>query len=180
MLRRLKENLSQAQARMKKYADMKRSERQLAVGDMVYLKMQPYRTAAFGLKQALKLTSKFYGPFKILARVGNVAYRLLLPDNVGIHLVFHVSQLKKHCGKDAIPSSDLPLVGEDGRIKTDPAAVLETRAMPRHQQLVTQWLIQWINLLKENASWEDADFIKSTFPDFYSQTIRSWFPDDQT
>lgn len=163
MLRRLKENLAQAQSRMKKYADLHRSERQLAVRDMVYLKMQPYRTAAFGLKHALKLTSKYYGPFRVLQKVGNVAYKLQLPEGVGIHLVFHVSQLKRHCGKSAVPSPDLPLVGEDGKIKMEPTLVIETRAMPRNNTLVTQWLVQWANLPLENASWEDANFIKEKF-----------------
>nr|ADB85398.1 putative retrotransposon protein [Phyllostachys edulis] len=180
MLRRLKENLAQAQTRMKKYADLNRSERQLTVGDMVYLKMQPYRTTAFGLKQALKLTSIFYGPFRVMQRVGKVAYRLQLPEGVGIHPVFHISQLKQHCGANSIPSPELPMVGKDGKIKTEPSLVKETRAMPRNHTLVTQWLVQWANLPPEDASWEDASFIKSTFPEFYSQTVRSWFPDGST
>ena len=76
VLKQIKDNLAQAQARMKKYAYQNRSERTYEVGDMVYLKMQPYRLAAFGLKQSLKLTSKFYGPFRVLQKAGVVAYRL--------------------------------------------------------------------------------------------------------
>lgn len=76
MLNRLKENLAHAQSRMKRYADLNRIERQFDVGDMVYLKMQPYRTIAFGFRKALKLTSKYYGPFKVMQRVGKVACRL--------------------------------------------------------------------------------------------------------
>lgn len=86
---------------------------------------------------------------------------------MGTHLVFHVSQLKKHCGPNAVPSPDLPLVGEDGTIKTEPLRATETRAMPRNTVLVMQWLIKWANLSLENASWEDANFIKGTFPKFY-------------
>lgn len=172
--------MAQAQSRMKKYADLKRSERQFEVGDMVYLKMQPYRTTVFGFRQALKLTSRYYGPFRVMQRIGKVAYRLQLLEGVRIHLVFHVSQLKKHCGTNAIPSADLPLVSKDGKIKTEPVQVLETRALPRNKLLVTQWLIQWVNLPLDNASWEDADFIKATFPEFYSKTIQSWFPNSTT
>lgn len=76
MLENLKTNLQQAQNRMKKYADMKTSERVFAVGDMVYLKMAPYRLAAFGFRGALKLQNKFYGPFMITQKVGKVAYKL--------------------------------------------------------------------------------------------------------
>jgi hypothetical protein len=76
MLTQLKENLSHAQARMKKYADLKRTERKLDIGDMVYIKMQPYRMAAFGIRQSIKLTSKFYGPFRVLEQIGKLAYKL--------------------------------------------------------------------------------------------------------
>lgn len=125
ILRKLKSSLTEAQRRMKHYADRNRSERSLAVGDMVYIKLQPYRQTAFGIRGSLKLRSKFYGPFKVLERVGQVAYRLQLHEDASIHPVFHVSQLKKHLGKRAVPMSNLPLVGPDGQIKSEPVAVLQ-------------------------------------------------------
>jgi hypothetical protein len=176
MLQQLKANLLHAQQRMKKYADAKRTERQFNVGDMVYIKLQPYRMAAFGVKHGLKLATKYYGPYRVLKRVGPVAYQLLLPTGTQIHNVFHVSQLKKHLGPKAIPVPDLPLVDAQGNIKVQPVLVLETRAVPRHPVLVTQWLVQWLNLSPEEATWEDANFIQTTFPEFYAATIRSWFP----
>lgn len=180
MLAKLKENLNQAQARMKKYADKKRTERSFELGDMVYLRMQPYRLASFGIRQSIKLTSKFYGPFRVLEKVGSLSYKLLLPEGVNIHPVFHVSQLKKHLGSHAVLEPGLPLVGDDGRIKTEPLNVLETRSLPRNKVLVTQWLVEWQNLPATDASWEDANFIKKVFPTFYSNTLKSWFPNNNT
>jgi hypothetical protein len=180
LLSKLKENLTQAQARMKKYVDANRTERQLEIGDMVYIKMQPYRMAAFGIRQSIKLTSKFYGPFRVLQKVGKLAYKLQLPEGVKIHPVFHVSQLKKHLGKHVVPEPGLPLITPDGRIKTKPLQVMETRSLPRNNVLVTQWLVQWANLSPADASWEDAHFIKTIFPDFYSNTIQAWFPNKNT
>jgi hypothetical protein len=179
-LTKLKANLTQAQARMKKYADKKRTERTLSVGDMVYIKMQPYRLSAFGIRQAIKLTTKYYGPFRVLETVGKLAYRLLLPDDVNIHPVFHVSQLKKHLGNHAVPQANLPLVSAEGKIKLEPSKVLETRSLPRNGVLVTQWHVEWANLAPEDASWEDANLIKKVFPTFFSNTIKSWFPDQHT
>lgn len=174
MLDQIKIHLAQAQARMKKYADRNRSERVLEIGDMVYLKMQPYRMAAFGLRGAIKLHSKFYGPFRVTQKVGNRAYKLLLPDGVKIHPVFHVSQLKKHIGPTVVPSADLPLIDANGNIHTAPATVLQIRQIPRNNIAVVQWLIQWENLSPEESTWEDADFIKQIFPVFFRSTVEGW------
>lgn len=179
MLEQLKENLQQAQNRMKKYADLKRSERVFEVGDMVYLKMAPYRLAAFGFRGALKLQNKYYGPFLITQKIGKLAYKLQFPAHVQIHPVFHVSQLKKHIGAKSIPSPNLPMVATDGTIKTGPAAVLQVRQIPRHNLPVVQWFIQWENLSPEEATWEDADFIKYTFPAFFRAVTEEWRANQQ-
>jgi hypothetical protein len=85
-------------------------------------------------------------------KVGNRAYRLQLPPGVLIHPVFHVSQLKMHIGDKAVPSADLPLVLPDGTIKTGPERVLQVRQIPRHNEPVVQWLVQWQNLSPEEAT----------------------------
>ena len=144
------------------------------VGEPVYLKMAPYRLATFGFRGALKLQNKFYGPFLVIQKVGNCACKLQLPSSVQIHPVFHVSQLKKHVGDKSIPGPHLPLVNADGTVKTGPSEVLQVRQIPRNNAPVVQWLIKWINLPTEDATWEDADFIKYTFPDFFSTTTRAW------
>ena len=130
----IKEHLLRAQARMKHYADKKRSERTLEVGDMVYLKLQPYRHTTLSIHRCLKLHSKFYGPFRVILKVGTVAYKPLLPNDCKLHDTFHVSQLKKHIGPQVvIPSKHLPLVGPDGLIQMEPEAALERKLIPRPQ-----------------------------------------------
>jgi hypothetical protein len=190
MITKLKENLAQAQARIKKCADLKRSERSFSEGDMVYLKLQPFRHHAFALHQSLKLTTKYYRPFGVLQKLGSTAYKIQLPPTTEIHPVFHVSQLKKHMGPKAVPQANLPLVTSEGYIKSEPVAVLDTRALPRQDEIVTQWKIQWINLSADQAeivtqwinlsadqaTWEDTFFIKATFPKFYFKTLREWWP----
>lgn len=165
-LKQLKANLQSAQNRMKLYADKLRTERHFKVGDMVYLKIQPYRQNAFGLRGSLKLRSKYYGPFMVLEKVGDLAYKLHLPDDAMIHPVFHVSQLKAHLGKHAVPLPNVPLVTDDGKIKTTPFALLDERIIQRKKTPVKQWLIHWESLGPEDATWEDLTFIKKIFPQF--------------
>lgn len=76
LLFQLRDNLHQAQNRMKHYADQHRTERVLQVGDWAYLKLQPYRQTSIAVRSNLKLTSRFFGPYKVLERIGNVAYKL--------------------------------------------------------------------------------------------------------
>jgi hypothetical protein len=104
----IKHNLSLAQERMNKNVDKRRLERQIAVGDMAYLKMQAYRHTSLGIHISLKLHSRYYEPFKVLQRIGQVAYTLLLHENCNIHPVFHISQLKKHVGSKVIPRAIYP------------------------------------------------------------------------
>ena len=166
----IKENLLRAQNRMKVQADKNRSERTLEVGDMVYLKLQPYRHTTLSVHKHLKLHSKYYGPFRVLEIVGQVSYKLLLSDGCKLHHTFHVSQLKKHLGPKAIPNPILPLLNEDGTILLEPEKLLERILIPRVQgdiQIpVVRWRIKWMNMPESAATWEDATFIQKVFPQF--------------
>lgn len=66
----LKEHLNIAQARMKKQADQHRRDVEFAVGDKVFLKIQPYRQRSLAKRRCEKLSPKFFGPYEITERIG--------------------------------------------------------------------------------------------------------------
>ncbi|WVZ48695.1 hypothetical protein U9M48_000114 [Paspalum notatum var. saurae] len=107
-LRIVQENLRVAQSRQRSYADVRRRDLSFKVDDHVYLKVSPMRRIRrFDMKG--KLALRYIGPFKILEKKGEVAYRLELPPSLsGVHDVFHVSQLKK-CLR--VPEEQAPLEG---------------------------------------------------------------------
>lgn len=160
-------HLLRAQHRMKKWADSKRREVGFAVGDLVYLKLQLYRQQALARGPCDKLSSRFYGPYVIIAKVGVVAYRLDLPMGSKIHSVFHVSQLKKANGASFNPT-DLPTqLSSTLELIVSPAAELGVRKDPSQPWSAAQVLIQWQGLPILDATWELYDNVASMFPDFH-------------
>ncbi|XP_024955833.2 uncharacterized protein LOC112498625 [Citrus sinensis] len=137
-----------------------------AVGDYVYLKLQPYRQHSMVFRGSLKLAPQFFGPYKILARVGPVAYRLQLPNGSQIHDVFHVSLLKKRVG--SVPSSPtLPPTSGDFTILPQPEAILDTRIIRKGKyRPKTEILVKWAGAPKEDATWENQWRFTRQYPDF--------------
>ncbi|GJU38175.1 putative reverse transcriptase domain-containing protein, partial [Tanacetum coccineum] len=91
----IKQRMQAAQDPQKSYADWKRKPMEFEVGDRVMLKVSPWKgVVRFGKRG--KLNPRYVGPFKVLEKVGKVAYRLELPQELNrVHHTFHVSNLKK-------------------------------------------------------------------------------------
>jgi hypothetical protein len=124
----LKDNLTMAQNRMEQQADQHRSERSFEVGDYVFLRLQPYKQMS--LKQAKKdnkLSPKYYGPYKMLQKIGSMAYKLELPTSSRVQPVFHVSWLKKVIGDKILVQTILLELDEEGKIILDPEAITDIR-----------------------------------------------------
>jgi hypothetical protein len=112
---------------MKQLADQKRRDASFTMGDLVFLRLHPYRQQTVFRRAHQKLASRFYGPYPVLQKVGAVAYKLQLPDDARIHPVFHVLLLKKYVGDSATPATELPPVTDDGVVVLEPHQILDTR-----------------------------------------------------
>ncbi|GJT50115.1 hypothetical protein Tco_0976272 [Tanacetum coccineum] len=105
----IKQRMQAARDRQKSYADVRHKPLEFQVGDRVMLKVSPWKgVVRFGKRG--KLNPRYIGPFKVLAKVGTVAYRLELPQQLSrVHSTFHVSNLKK-CLSDeplAVPLDEI-------------------------------------------------------------------------
>ena len=162
----LKFHLQRAQGRMKTMADRHRTDREFEVGALVYLKLQPYRQSTLRKAKHNKLSPKYFGPFKVLQRIGKVAYKLELPESAQIHPVFHVSQLKLHKGDPPSTPPNFPVFNKDGLIPVEPYAILERRMAKKGNAAAVYVLVQWLNGTVADATWELYEDIAARFPSF--------------
>src|SRR5688572_2646324 len=103
--------MTKAQDRQRSYQYNRRRDLELEVGDLVYLKVSPMKgVMRFGKKG--KLSPRYIGPYKILKRIGSVAYEIELPNDFAkVHPVIHVSMLRKFIGdvNTIVPLEDVTI-----------------------------------------------------------------------
>ncbi|TYK05651.1 Retrotransposable element Tf2 [Cucumis melo var. makuwa] len=161
----LKENLIMTQNRMKKQADLHRRELKFKVGDEVYLKLRPYRQRSLARKRCENLAPKFYGAYRIVEEIGEVAYRLNLPPEAIIHNVFHVSQLKLKLGNSHLVQHVPPALTEEFELQVEHEAVLGIRW--NTDIGANEWLIKWKGLSDSEATWEPLEAMNQQYPSFH-------------
>ncbi|CAL5213737.1 unnamed protein product [Lathyrus oleraceus] len=149
---------------MKKFSDKQRRFVEFAVGDKVLVKLQPYCQVSVALRKNQKLGLRYFGPFKVLSRVGTVAYKLALPPMAKIHPVFHVSLLKPCQGPHFTPYMPLPLITTSHGPLIMPQRILQSRMIMVQDRPVRKVLVQWTSFAAEDATWEDWCQLQTTFP----------------
>ena len=126
----------------------------------MFLRLQPYKQMS--LKQARKdnkLSPKYDGPYKVLQKIGTMAYKLDFPESSRVHPFFHVSCLKKVIG-DKIPIQTIfPKLDKEGKIISKLEAITHTRICQLRNKSISAYLIKWRKLMAEDSTCEDESFI---------------------
>eukprot|EP00253_Pinus_taeda_P021506 PITA_21506 len=107
--------------------------------------------------------------YKILARVGPVAYQLALPSHIRIHNVFHFSVLKKYVydPKHVIRWKDVR-VKPEGEVLVEPQSILDRREVWLQKRVITQVKVLWQHYAPEEATWEDEELIRKAYPNLFN------------
>ncbi|KAK6127291.1 hypothetical protein DH2020_038954 [Rehmannia glutinosa] len=122
----VQEAMEKVKSRQKSYADKRRKDLEFEVGDEVFLRLLP-RKGLINPKKGGKLSPRYIGPYKILQRIGKLAYRLELPAQyAGMHDVFHVSRLKKYQpDPEHIITRDAPPLMENLSYTEEPIVIID-------------------------------------------------------
>ncbi|GJZ91030.1 putative reverse transcriptase domain-containing protein, partial [Tanacetum coccineum] len=157
--------LKAARDRLKSYADKRRKPLEFSIGYHVLLKVSPCKgMVRFGKKG--KLAPRFVGSFEIVKKVGLVAYRLRLPEELnGVHDTFHVSNLKK-CLAD--PTLQVPLdeIQVDAKLNfmEEPVEILEREFKKLKRSRISIVKVQWNSKRGPEFTWEREDQMKLKYP----------------
>ena len=152
---------------MKQLANKKRRDVSFDMGDLVLLKLHPYRQHTVFKREYQKLVSRFYGPYEILEKIGPIAYKLKLPAESRIHPIFHVSLLKQYHTNTEVHhhSTEIPSFNDDGEVLLIPQVVLDHRWVKQGAQIVKESLVHWKYLTIEEATWVSTKQLLELFPD---------------
>ncbi|GJY63271.1 hypothetical protein Tco_0464731 [Tanacetum coccineum] len=156
----------------KSYADKRRKPLEFEVVDRVLLKVSPWKgVMRFGKKG--KLAPRYVGPFKILERIGLVAYMLRLPEELSsVHDTFHVSNLKK-CLVDAnlhVPLDEIK-VDKTLHFVEEPVEIMDREIKKLKRRNIALVKVRWNLKRGPEFTWEHEDQLRVKYPQLWVDRV---------
>ncbi|GKA64472.1 hypothetical protein Tco_0764078 [Tanacetum coccineum] len=160
-----------ARDRQKSYADLKRKPMEFQVGDKVMLKVLPWKgVVCFGKRG--KLNPRYVGPFKVLEKVGSVAYKLELSQELSrVHNTFHVSNLKK-CYADEPLAVPLDGLHFDYKLQfvEKPVEIMDREVKRLKRRRIPLVKVRWNSMRGPEFTWEREDQFWKQYPHLFIKT----------
>lgn len=165
LLQEARVNLEEASRRQAYYANQKRRDHQFKVGDLVWLSSKDFNLEG----RTPKFAPRNYGPFEVIQRIGEVAYKLKLPEQWKIHPVFHISKLKPN-------NDELQHFPDRHREVTRPPPVLQenenqqeyevdrivgVRTRKKGKKAIKEYLVLWKGYPEWERTWESDNNLQN-------------------
>ncbi|GJW14206.1 hypothetical protein Tco_0018339 [Tanacetum coccineum] len=163
-----------ARDRQKSYADLKRKPMEFQVGDKVMLKVSPWKGVVYFGKRG-KLNPRYVRPFKVLEKVGSVAYKLeLLQELSRVHNTFHVSNLNK-CYADEPLAVPLDGLHFDDKLQfvEEPVEIMDREVKRLKRSRIPIIKVRSNSRRGPEFTWEREDQFQKKYPHLFTKTASS-------
>ncbi|GJR78990.1 putative reverse transcriptase domain-containing protein [Tanacetum coccineum] len=163
-----------ARDRQKSYADLKHKPMEFQIGDKVMLKVSPWKGVVHFGKRG-KLNPRYVGPFKVIERVGSVAYKLEFTKELSrVHNTFHVSNMKK-CYADEPLAVPLDGLHFDDKLQfvEEPLKIMDREVKRLRKSRVPIVKVRWNSKRGHEFTWEHEDQFKKKYPHLFTKTAPS-------
>ena len=164
----IRERLKIENDRQKSYADNRRRDLKFEMGDQVFLRVSPWKgILRFGKRG--KLSPRYIGPYEIIDKVGEVAYRLSLPSELAnIHDVFHVSMLRKYVADPSHILKEQPIqLKENLTYEEHPVEILDRRDQVLRHKVISLVKVLWRSHTVQEATWETEAQMRLQYPHLF-------------
>ncbi|GKB59617.1 hypothetical protein Tco_0915803 [Tanacetum coccineum] len=168
---KIRDRMQAARDRQKSYADKRRRPLEFEVGDKVMLKVAPWKgVMRFGKRG--KLNPRYIGPFRIVERIGPVAYCLELPQELSrVHNVFHICNLKKCLSDDTlvIPLEEIQLDDKLNFVK-EPIEIMDREVKQLKRSRIPIIKVRWNARRGPEYTWEREDQFREKYPHLFTNS----------
>ncbi|GJV04313.1 putative reverse transcriptase domain-containing protein [Tanacetum coccineum] len=170
----IKQRMQAARDRQKSYANLKRKPMEFQVRDRVVLKVSPWKEVVrFGKRG--KLNPRYVGPFKVLEKVGSIAYKLELPQELSrVYNTFHVSNLKK-CYSDEPLAVMLEGLHVDDKLHfvKEPVEIMDREVKQLKQSRIPIVKVRWNSRRGPEFTWEREDQFQKKYLHLFTKLVPS-------
>ncbi|GKB19815.1 hypothetical protein Tco_0853738, partial [Tanacetum coccineum] len=166
----IKQRIQATRDRQKSYANVRRKPLEFQVCDRVMLKVLPWKGVIRLGKQG-KLNPRYIGPFKVLSKVGTVAYRLELPQQFSrVHSTFHISNLKKCLSNEplAIPLDEIH-IDDKLYFVEEPVEIKDREVKQLKQSRIPIIKVRWNSRRVPEFTWEREDQFRKKYPHLFTK-----------
>nr|GEZ44715.1 putative reverse transcriptase domain-containing protein [Tanacetum cinerariifolium] len=166
----IKQRMQAVRNRQKSYVDLKRKAMEFQVGDNVMLKVSPWKgVLRFG--KWGKLNPRHVGPFKVLEKIGKVAYKLELPEELSkVHNTFHVSNLKKcHANEPLADLLDGIHFDDKLHFVEEPVEIMDHEVKWLKRSQIPLVKVRWNSKRGHEFTWEREDQFRKKYPHLFAK-----------
>ncbi|GJZ16748.1 putative nucleotidyltransferase, ribonuclease H [Tanacetum coccineum] len=167
---KIRDRMQAARDRQKSYADKRRRPLEFEVGDKVMLKVAPWKGVIRLESVNFELLARYIGPFRIIERIGPVAYHLELPQELNrVHNVFHICNLTRCLSDDTlvIPLEEIQLDDKLNFVE-EPVETMDREVKQLKRSRIPIIKVRWNARRGPEYTWEHEDQFKEKYPHLFT------------